>query len=223
MFEAALMTGVQRVLFASSGAVFGPKSVGVDGILANDAAYDPQNVYGGTKAMNEVVARAYTAQYGIDVVGVRPTSYGPVGGGTIIRWLPELIEALLAGRPGTAPGGVGNGRWLYVEDMARALMAALNVTPCPNTTLTLPIGFPATNDEVIEIIRRAIPGAAITVTPPPAHWTQGPTTELHHDDRLAVELLGWRPTTGVEEGVARIIGYHRAALAARADAVATTV
>lgn len=219
MFEAALIAGVQRVLFASSGAVFGLKSIQSDGFLPREAPYDPQDIYGATKVMNEVVARAYTAQYGLDIVGVRPTAYGPVAAGTADaasdQWITLLIEDVLHGRPGKAFGGRGTGYWLYVEDMAQAVVAALKVNPCPNTTLTLPIGFPGTNDELIEIIRREVPGASITVVPAPADWSDGSTIEPRPDDQLAIELLGWKPTIGLEAGVRKIIEYHQAAIAAR--------
>jgi UDP-glucose 4-epimerase len=220
MFEAALQTGVKRVFFASSFAVFGEKSAGPDRVVASDAPYDPRNVYGATKVMNEVAARVYTAQYGLETVGLRPTAYGPVPGGMFVKWVPQLIDALLRGRAGTAVGDDAERRWLYAEDTARAVAAALKVEPCPNTTLTLPIGFPASNNDVIEIIRRSMPGTSISVTPAPAHWQRSKRDELRPDGHLAGELLGWKPTIGVEEGIQKIIAYHRAAIAG-ADAMAT--
>lgn len=221
MFEAALQTGVTRVLFASSFAVFGEKSAASDGLVADDAPYDPRNVYGATKVMNEVAARAYTKQHGLETIGLRPTGYGPVPGGMFVKWVPQLIDAVLRGRPGTAVGDDGARRWLYAEDAARAVAAALHVDPCPNTTLTLPTGFPASNNDVIDIVRRSLPGASITITPPPAHWSRSSRDALHGDGQLASALLAWKPTIGLEEGIQKIIAYHRAAIAAGTAAMAT--
>jgi nucleoside-diphosphate-sugar epimerase len=227
MFEAALITGVPRVLFASSGAVFGPKSIQSDGSLPDDAPYDPQDIYGATKMMNEVVARAYTAQHGLDTVSIFPASYGPVAGGSADaasdQWITRLIEDVLNGRPGTAFGGRGNsGYWLYVEDMARVVVAVLMANPFPSTRVSVK-GFPGTNDDLIEIIRREVPGASITVLPgertdhmsdPDDRTDQLSDIEVRTDDQLPVELRGWKPTIDLEAGVRKIIEYHRAAIAA---------
>ena len=228
MLEAALIVGVPRVLFASSGAVFGPKSMQPDGSLFLDAPYDPQDIYGATKVMNEVVARAYTAQYGLDTVGIFPASYGPVAGGSADaasdQWITRLIEDVLHGRPGTAVGGRGRPYWTYVEDMARAVVAALTVNPCPNTVVGFPGGFPGTNDDLIEIIRREVPGASITVLPEERtdhvsdlddRTDPSSDIEVRTDDQPAIEFLdGWKPTIDLEAGVRKIIEYHEAAIAA---------
>jgi UDP-glucose 4-epimerase len=222
MFEAALIAGVQRVLFATSGAVWGPKSVRSDGVLPGDAPYDPEDLYGATKATNEIVARHYTAHYGLDIVGMRPAAYGPVAVRSTEAvnrdpWIADLIEDILHGRPGIAIGGRGIAPWLYVEDMAQAWVAALKVNPSPNTILDAPVGFPGTNDDVIEIIRREAPDASITVLPddrPPADWNYGRTPQVPDDDPTVKLLGGWKPTIDPEAGVRKIFEYHRTALAA---------
>jgi nucleoside-diphosphate-sugar epimerase len=223
MFEAALITGAARVVFASSGAVFGPKSIGADGVLANDAPYDPQTLYGGTKAMNEVAARFYRSRFGLETVGLRLSGYGPVIGGMAVKWLPELIQALLQERPGNAPSGTGHRGWLYVEDAARAVAAALKVEPCPNTSLTLPVGFPASYEDVIALIRRAFPHASITTAPAPAFWSRSSQSDVRNESDRTRELLGWEPKVGVEEALQKIIAYHRALLAREAKAAGDRV
>jgi UDP-glucose 4-epimerase len=232
VFEAAVITGVPRVLFASSGAVFGPKSIQPDGTLPDDAPYDPQDIYGATKVMNEVVARAYKAQYGLDTRAIFPASYGPVAGGSADaasdQWITRLIEDVLHGRPGTAIGGRGNsGYWLYVEDMARVVVDVLMANPFPSTRVKV-LGFPGTNDDVIDIIRRAIPGASINVLPgeridhfsdPDDQTGHASAVEVStHDDQLPVALRGWKPTIDLETGVRKIIEYHQAVIAARSGA-----
>jgi nucleoside-diphosphate-sugar epimerase len=221
MFEAALIAGVPRVLFASSGAVFGPKSMQPDGSRFPDAPYDPQDIYGATKVMNEVVARAYTARYGLDTVGIFPASYGPVAGGSADaasdQWITRLIEDVLQGRPATAVGGRGSGVWVYVEDMARAVVAALKANPCANRTLGFPGGFPGTNDDLIEIVRREVPGASITVLPDnrPLDGMDELSSQPGPHDQPEVGLFdGWKPKIDLEAGVRKIIEYHKAAIAA---------
>jgi nucleoside-diphosphate-sugar epimerase len=213
VFEAALAAGVTRVLFTSSGSVFGAKSVSADGVLAHDAPFDPTTIYGATKVVNEVVARTYSEHYGLDTIGVRPTGsgYGPVPGGMLVRWIPELIRGLVRGERGTAMGGDAVHRWHYAEDVARAIVAALHHEPCSNRTLTIPAGFPASNDEVIGHIREALPDASITVVPAPAQHAQPSITDQAREPGPPKELRDWKLTIGVREGIDRIIEFYRAA------------
>jgi len=74
-FEAAKATDVERVVYASSAAVFGAGDADIP--LDETAECDPTTHYGVFKRTNEGNARVYFLDYGINSVGLRPlTVYG---------------------------------------------------------------------------------------------------------------------------------------------------
>jgi nucleoside-diphosphate-sugar epimerase len=56
-FEQALTLGDRRIVWASTIDVFGPKSVSPNAVVADDAPYDPQGIYGACKILDEIAAR----------------------------------------------------------------------------------------------------------------------------------------------------------------------
>ena len=71
VFEVARWAGIQRVVYASSIAVYGAQETFGDRPVTEDDLPAPVNVYGMTKAANDFAARKYIEQYGLDIRGVR--------------------------------------------------------------------------------------------------------------------------------------------------------
>ncbi len=73
-----LKTPLQRFVFASSGAVYGPRSLyGAEGVLSEDP-YQPFNLYGYWKIAGEGMAQAFHQATGTATVSLRlATTYGP--------------------------------------------------------------------------------------------------------------------------------------------------
>src|SRR5689334_20784914 len=75
LFEAAKSIGAERIVYASSAAVFGPGDV--DNPLDEQFATEPSTHYGVFKRTNEGNARVYFLDYGVNSAGLRPlTVYG---------------------------------------------------------------------------------------------------------------------------------------------------
>jgi uronate dehydrogenase len=73
VFEAARLSGVPRVVFASSNHATG--FYPVDQTLAGDEPARPDSLYGVTKVYGEAVGRLYVDKFGIEVVCVRIGSF----------------------------------------------------------------------------------------------------------------------------------------------------
>jgi nucleoside-diphosphate-sugar epimerase len=209
VFEAAVLLGVEKVVWASSVAVFGPRSIGADGIVANDAPHDPQTVYGACKSYNEQMALHYVRRYDLDVVGLRFTlvyGYGKeetIGRGTGVDYLNELIDkpALEQG-PCVVPYGDDRMDWLYVEDAARAVVLA------SHTGRTRTKAFTVRGDlrpmrEVFEYVHGLLPKVEMTLHPGRYRQT------WQFDGRVTREELGYAPQYTVEEGIKRNINMLR--------------
>ena len=68
---------VQRLVYASSAAVFGPPESYPPGPLADDVPLTPTTHYGFFKCCNEGNARIYFQDHGLSSIGLRPwTVYG---------------------------------------------------------------------------------------------------------------------------------------------------
>jgi len=134
--EAARAHGLERIVYASSVALFGPGTMYREPVT-EDAPYFSTNLYGATKAMNEATARHYAKLYAIDALGLRPHfSFGPGRYDGAAGQFSSLIKACSAGsvsrwnrvfKPGTllAP--------LHADDMAGAFVHALYCPRLPDS------------------------------------------------------------------------------------------
>ena len=80
MFRAARQLGdrLQRFVFASSAAVYGPRALYGEDSVRVDVPYLPPNLYGYWKIAGEGMAQAFHAQTGVPTISLRlATTYGP--------------------------------------------------------------------------------------------------------------------------------------------------
>jgi nucleoside-diphosphate-sugar epimerase len=132
VFEAvrAFQPQVQRLVYASSAAVFGPQSdypeASYPGPLADDVPLRPTTHYGYFKCCNEGNARVYFQDHGLSSIGLRPwTVYGV---GRDFGMTSEPTKAILALALGRAYH-ISYGGWQdlqYVEDVASVFVRCLN-------------------------------------------------------------------------------------------------
>ena len=126
VFEAVKACGgqVQRVVYASSAAVFGAPELYPAGPQPDDAPLSPSTHYGHFKICNEGNARIYFQDHGIVSVGLRPwTVYGPGRDLGMTSEPTKAIKACLLGRPYAINFG-GTTDFQYVHDTARAFVLA---------------------------------------------------------------------------------------------------
>ncbi len=119
---------VERVVYASSAAVFGPPHLYGPAPLPDDAPPRPSTHYGVYKVANEETARIYWEEHRMPSIGFRPLSiYGP-GRDFGLTADPTLaMKAAVLGRPFRIRWG-GSTDLIYVGDMATACLAAAEAT-----------------------------------------------------------------------------------------------
>ncbi|MGI5898337.1 MAG: NAD-dependent epimerase/dehydratase family protein [Christensenellales bacterium] len=74
LYEAAKINGVKRVIFGSSNHVFGYYEKGEH--ITSDSLYRPDNNYGLSKCMVELIGRYYSDRYGISCMNIRIGAFG---------------------------------------------------------------------------------------------------------------------------------------------------
>jgi nucleoside-diphosphate-sugar epimerase len=116
---------VQRLVYASSAAVFGPPSDYGPGPLADDVPLTPTTHYGYFKCCNEGNARVYFQDHGLSSIGLRPWTVYGVGRDFGMTSEPtKAIKALALGRP----YHISYGGWQdlqYVDDVAKVFVRCL--------------------------------------------------------------------------------------------------
>jgi nucleoside-diphosphate-sugar epimerase len=188
-------------VLASSSSVYGSAarpSVEDDGL-------DPRSPYAKSKAEAERLAQRAAAE-GTPVVILRYFSvYGP-------RQRPDMafhrfIEAALDGSPAPLYGDGGQRRsFTFVDDVVDATIRAAR-TPLPAGTV-LNVGHPVTAGlhEALERIGTLLGTPAPTVRKDTA---PGDVACTWAGTDRARRLLGWTARTGLDDGLARQIAWHR--------------
>jgi nucleoside-diphosphate-sugar epimerase len=116
---------VQRLVYASSAAVFGPPENYPAGPVADDVPLAPTTHYGVFKCCNESNARIYFQDHGLSSIGLRPWTVYGVGRDFGMTSEPtKAIKALVLGRPyHISYGGVQDLQ--YVDDVAQTFVRCL--------------------------------------------------------------------------------------------------
>ncbi len=164
VFEAARFTGVERVVYASSIAVFGVQDTFGERAVNEDDLSAPVNVYGMTKAANDFAAGKYIDRYGLDLRGVRICTvfgHGRVTGMTgIIGGLMMSLPAV--GKPISMPFHQDEpSPMIHAEDAAEIFVRAA-LSDGLNHRVYISGGHLCTIREMADIVRGFIPDAQIT-------------------------------------------------------------
>jgi nucleoside-diphosphate-sugar epimerase len=127
VFEAARQAQdtVQRLVYASSAAVFGPPSAYAAGPIADDVLLTPTTHYGVFKCCNEGNARICFQDHGLSSIGLRPWTVYGVGRDFGMTSEPtKAIKSLALGRK----YHITYGGWQdmqFVDDVARIFIRCL--------------------------------------------------------------------------------------------------
>jgi UDP-glucose 4-epimerase len=200
VLDAARELGIRRVVFSSSGAIYGRlrKDDGAP-IRENDPVHIfPTFLYRSAKTLGEWLGDFYAAQHGLDFVALRfATVYGPAQGWGVGE---ELKRGVLGRpcRPALTRGPLDDP--IYVEDIARAVRIATLQEAVPSRSYNLAAARPCSNDDLAAAIRKALPDLAFEPGSMNAEQFHRQRDTL--DVGLAQRELGFTPEYDLERGVA---------------------
>lgn len=126
VFEAARLLEIEKVVWASSIAIFGAPEDHSAEKIRNNSPHRPNSVYGACKSLNEYMATHYADKYGMDIIGLRYTIvYGPGRVGTVKgAFATEMIRRAALGKPYEVPYSDQTLDWQYVEDVSKLTVIA---------------------------------------------------------------------------------------------------
>lgn len=199
VLELARIHAVPRVVFCSSVSAYGNTPEGPSPVPEATPLH-PTTVYGASKAAGEALIDGYAAQYGLDGLSLRlGWVYGPRR--TTDCTIREMLRHALAGQPFRLAFGADQHRqYVHVDDVARALIRALDAPHPAQRAYNINGASCVTLGEIAAIVRRLVPGAVIDVGP-----GADPTDDRQHtfDLGAAARDLGFTPAITLEDGIRR--------------------
>jgi UDP-glucuronate 4-epimerase len=212
--------GIGHLVFASTSSVYGANTKMPFSV--HDNVDHPLSFYAATKKANELMAHTYAALYGLPVTGLRFfTVYGPWGRPDMALF--QFTRNILAGQP-IDVFNYGHHRrdFTYVDDIAGGVVAALDHVAAPDLSWDGNRPDPATSRapyrlynignnrpvelmHYIEVIEECL-GRKAEKNLLPMQVGDVPDTWADAED--LVRDVGYRPSTPVEEGVAKFIAWY---------------
>jgi UDP-glucose 4-epimerase len=224
VLECSRAARIGRFVYASTIWVYGDAS-GPEAVDENTPLGLPKHFYTATKIAGEMYTASYGELYDLEWTILRfGIPYGPRARPSAV--VPAFTAKALSGQPLTIAGdGTQSRRFVYVEDLAEGVVAAL-VPEAANRVYNL-VGRENTS---VRAIARAVRDVVGDV---PIEHIEGRAGDLRggniSGERAASEL-GWEPRTTFVEGVRRYVewvtadaGTPRAATASRSDGSAAIV
>jgi dTDP-glucose 4,6-dehydratase len=202
-----------RFLLASTSEVYGDPLVHPqpESYWGNVNPIGPRGCYDEAKRCAEAFAMAYRRVHKLDTRIVRIfNTYGPGMRLDDGRIVPNFMGQALRGEPLTVYGDGSQTRsFTFVDDLVAGMLAVLD----KGDELPFNIGNPV-ETTVLEFARRIIEltgsSSDIVYLPLPADDPRRRCPDIGR----ARSLLGWEPTVGLEEGLARTVEYFREAIRA---------
>ncbi|MEU6394520.1 NAD(P)-dependent oxidoreductase [Streptomyces sp. NPDC046939] len=163
----------------------------------------PRGAYGATKFEGEQLVRTAGALDGLRSVIVRPSAaYGPFDSNR--RVVQTLIENHRQGGVSTVRGADGVLDFTYVADLAAGLELAAFQPSAVGRTFNLTTGKGRSLRELVDILRRHLPGLRVEEAPADAERPRRGTLDIGH----ARMHLGFQPAWDLESGVKSYLEFY---------------
>ncbi|MDQ3010096.1 MAG: SDR family oxidoreductase, partial [Acidobacteriota bacterium] len=198
---------VKRVVFAASSSAYGetevlPKQEGMLPI--------PLSPYAVAKLVGEFYCQVFTRVYGLETVCLRYFNvFGPRQdpsspySGVISKFITTLLN-------GQAPVIYGDGEqsrdFTYIDNVVAANLSAAQSPVASGQVMNLGLCERTTLNQLLSELQRII-GASL-----PAHYEDARAGDIRHslaDITRAEQLLGYRPTVGLAEGLRLTVEWYQ--------------
>ena len=205
--EAAQRAGVRKVVYSSSASVYGNALFTP---MTEDHPFNNRTMYGATKIAGEQFFRAIHEQHGLDYVALRYMNiYGPRmdDRGTYVSVIVKVLDRIASGeRPVIFGDGSQAYDFVYVEDVARANVLSLT-SDATDECINVGIGVRTSIRELVDSPLR-ITGSSLE----PEYRPQEQMFVTHRvgSTDKAERLLGFRAVVPLDEGLERVVAWHRA-------------
>lgn len=222
VIEGCRRTGVEHLVYASTSSVYGANT---QMPFSESAGADhPLTLYAATKRANELMAHSYSSLYGLPTTGLRFfTVYGPWGRPDMALFL--FTRKILAGLPiDVFNDGAHQRDFTYVDDIVKGVAAAVDKIPAPDLNWNSDAPNPASSAapykiynignqqpvsllRYIEVLENCLGRKAQKHMMP---MQPGDLTDTWADVTALARDVGYRPATGLEQGVKHFVEWYLA-------------
>ena len=213
VFFEAYKSGVEKIVFASSGCVypnFLQSDINQELFLTEGVVtppYDADNLYGWAKLMAELTLQAYFKEYGIKTASCRYfTVYGPRGveNHAVIAM---IARSFIQQNPFEVWGdGTQIRNWTYIDDIVSGTILAAEKIENGTAVNLGTMERISVIDAVKETLRYTNQEAEIKFL---LDMPVGPLNRVA-DNSLAKKLLGWEPSVKFMDGLHKTIDWYYA-------------
>ena len=209
LFDAARKAGVQRVVIASSAAVYGDSTAMP---LIEDTPLKQLSPYAVSKRVDEMYAELFTNQFGLEVAALRYFNvYGPRQrpDSTYAAAVPIFIRRMLDNKPITVYGDGGQTRDLVnVRDVVQANLLASEHPAAPGKIFNVCTGVETRLLDLLDILYEIFPNAPKHVHAEPR---AGDIYRSIGTPKKIMETLGFKPNVTLAEGLKEAVEEMRGA------------
>jgi UDP-glucuronate 4-epimerase len=221
VLEGCRHNGCAHLVFASSSSVYGANTKMP--FAVSDNVDHPISLYAASKKANELMAHAYSYLYRLPTTGLRFfTVYGPWGRPDMAMFI--FARAILAGQPIRL---FNHGRmrrdFTYVDDVSQAIVRLIDLPPqgrpdwdgnrpdpassrAPWKIYNIGNSRPEELTDVVALLEKEFGKVAIKEMLP---MQPGDVAATYADVKDLENDVGFRPSTSIEEGVARFVRWYR--------------
>jgi len=212
---------VEHLVYASSSSVYGANTAMPFSVHQN--VDHPLSLYAASKKANELMAHTYSHLYRLPTTGLRFfTVYGPWGRPDMALFM--FTKNIFAGEPiEVFNRGKHQRDFTYIDDIVEGVIRTLDKVAEPNPDWSGDVPDPATSTapwrvynignsqpvelmRYIEVLERCI-GKTVEKKLLPMQPGDVPATWA--DVQALADDVGYRPSTPIEEGVARFVEWYR--------------
>jgi UDP-glucose 4-epimerase len=208
IIEAARLMKVKRIVYTSAkgvyGYIYGEYAHPTYKPLPEDHPKNPVRIYDSGKLMGEHMGEFYHRTYGLEFLSLR---FGmTMGPGKMVRHggmavTSQIVELPYAGKPvRIEKGGDQKDDFIYTKDVGLSLYLATIAEKPRYTAYNISMGTGYTLHDMADAVRKAIPGADITVGPG-LQFLEGPYHSVY-DITRAKEDFGFVAEFNMETAVA---------------------
>lgn len=196
---------IERFIHISTSEVYG---TAVESPMTEEHPLNPTTPYAAAKTGADRLVYSYYVTYGIPAVVLRPfNQYGPRQ--HLEKVVPRYVTSALKGEPLTIHGDGSSRRdWGYVDDTCAAIERVMDVPleKVVGEVINLGSGRDITVCALARMILNAMGRPATLVR----HVKERPGQVARHigSTEKAKALLGWEPTTSLEDGLQMTIDWY---------------
>jgi UDP-glucuronate 4-epimerase len=221
VLEGCRHAGVKHLVYASSSSVYGANTQMPFSVRHN--VDHPVSLYAATKKANELMAHTYSHLYGLPTTGLRFfTVYGPWGRPDMAIYL--FTKAILDGRPiEVFNHGDMRRDFTYIDDVVEGVVRVADHIAQPNRAEASNHPDPGSSHapyriynignnrpvELMHVIATLEKCLGKTAQKRMLPMQAGDVLETYADVDDLMRDVGFRPSTTIEEGIARFVEWYR--------------